>query len=283
MLKLAIPHERAHIEKCLRYIQAAGVDFPAKNDFKALISNKFPVEVRQMGIEEIIASILGEMQDVGVVMQHQILENSVNVKKVHSFTACKKNVTLFIPNELRYKSIESLTGKRIATPFPNIVSAFLRGKNIKASIVPVKANVMYATEIGLADAVCTVVDAENATFCPQLREIEVVMQTFPVIVASENLSAQKQIILDDLVEKIVSVQNAEHKKMIYIYAPIYKKDAVYKALEQSETSVIELPAGDKTVFQCLMDEKLFWDIKNHLQIIGVENMLVMPVENILKD
>jgi ATP phosphoribosyltransferase len=283
MLRIAIPKKANNIETCLQHFQAIGINHTTQNDYKAVISKKFPAEVRKMDYKEIITAFAEGVQDIGVVMQHHIAENSAKVLPVHSFPACKKNVSLFISKELRYKNIESLTGKRIATPFPNIVSAFFKTKNVKVTIVPVNEEVMCALELGIADAVCTISDFEPYNFESQLREIEVVTPTFPIIIANENLSAQKQMILDELIERMVSVQNADGKKMIYITVSTEKQSAVKQALTQAESPLIELPAAEnKTVFQCVLDEKQLWDIKTHLQIIGAESIFVLPIENVIR-
>jgi ATP phosphoribosyltransferase len=281
MLKIAIP-KSINTEKCLQHFRAVGIDNSVQDDCKVLTSKKFPAEVRRMNDAEIIKAVAVGAQDIGVVLQHQVVESAAKVKCVHSFSAYKKNLSLFIYKELRYKNVESLTGKRIATPFPHIVANFLKLKNIKANIISCE-DIECVAELGMADGICTVFNSKLSCLETQLREIEIVMPTFPIIIANENLSAQKQMILEELIERIVSVQNADGKKMIYISALLKNKNAVIQALAQAESPIMEISVdNERMIFQCILDEKRFWDIKAHLQFIGAEIIFVLPVESIIK-
>ncbi|MDR1544503.1 MAG: hypothetical protein LBS50_08900 [Prevotellaceae bacterium] len=283
MLKVAIPNQITYTDKQLQFLLAnIGVDSALQDDYKAVVSNKFPVEIRKMSYREIFRALTNGTQDIGIVLHLAPMEAPMKVCCLHSFCTHKVNLSLFIPKDMHYKNLESLTGKRIATPYPSVLAPYLKAKNLKATVVPLE-NITCAFEFGIADAICIISGNKQYKFTSQLREIETVTQTYPIIISGENLQAQKQMILDELIERIISAENAQNKKLICISFPNDKKEAIIEALAQFEGPVSVTPAlREQTIIRCFLDEKQFWDIKSHLKMVGAETIFVLPVENIIK-
>jgi ATP phosphoribosyltransferase len=279
MLKIAIPHEDDFTKQTVEQLIAAGVRFEFPQKDAVVFSKDFPAQISVMSYPQIISSINADIQDIGMVGEHHIKESSLQLSTVHKFNSFRTNLSIFVNNDFKYNGLESLSGKKIATPFPNIATSFFRGKNIRILAVNCPQDTENSVILGLADAVLNVVQPKNS----QLREVETVLQSSPVLIASQNISSAKQMFLDELLDRIFSVRNAFGKKMLYVTAKIENMDKLQKALLQLDSSLMTMPDinNKKIVFLLIIDKKQLWDIKTHLQTLGAESIIVLPLENLI--
>jgi ATP phosphoribosyltransferase len=61
----------------------------------------------------------------------------------------------------KFKKLDDLSGKRVATAYPHLVEDFLRSQNIKVDLVQLDGAVEVAVQLGVADAVADVVSTGN--------------------------------------------------------------------------------------------------------------------------
>jgi ATP phosphoribosyltransferase len=285
MLKIAIPQTNEFTWKSIELLRKSGVDFFADVDSNRIFRSKnFPAQIRQMNFEQIISAVATGAQDIGIVGEHHFEDNiCAEIRCVYKFLSYKSNFSLFINKDVKYKGLESMMGRKIATAFPNLVGSFFKQRNIRANIFRYSQPLHLALELGVADGICILEDENTCDFQQQLRESEVIMQSSPVIIAGRRLSAPKQIILDELIDRIESVQKAEGKKMIYIAVPLDKKERVLEvlALAKYKTIVMSISDDNRFLINLIADERQLWDLKAHLKLLGAENIYVLPIENII--
>jgi len=284
MLKIAIPKNNEFTRKSIEMLRKSGVDFSQNADeLGVFYSQEFPAQIRIMKFEQIIAAVASGAQDIGIIGEHHFEDSDTEVRCVHTFSSCKNNISLFVNKTMKYRGLESMTGRKIATPFPNMVSAFFKKRNIRTNVFQYQRPLGLAIELGIADGICILPDEHLRNFYSQLCEVEVIMQSCPIIITSKNLPAQKHIILDELIDRIKSVQSAEGKKMVYVPVPLEKKDSVLQVLMLYNYKPIEMVAsnGKHVVIHIVADEKHLWDLKTHLKSLGAEDIYVMPIEKII--
>jgi len=284
MLKIAIPKENEFTRKSVEMLRKSGIDFSKNADeLGVFYSQDFPAQIRIMEFEQIISAVANGAQDIGIIGEHHFENTDAEVCCVHTFSSHKSNISLFVSKALKYKGLESMTGRRIATYFPNMISALFKKRNVRVNVFQYQRPLGLAIELGLADGICVLIDERLRNFYSQLCEVEVLMQSCPIIITGKNLPAQKQIILEELIDRIKSVQNAEGKKMVYVAVPSKNKESVFQVLTHQNYKVVETTNcnGEYAVFQIVVDEKYLWDLKSHLKSLGAEDIYVMPIEKII--
>jgi len=284
MLKISIPKDNEFTRKSVEMLRKSDVDFSHNADeFGVFHSQDFPAQIRIMEFDQIISAVASGAQDVGIIGKHHFENTDAEICCVHTFPSHKTNVSLFISKTLKYKGLESMTGRKIATPFPNMVSAFFKKRNIRTNVFYYQKHLGLAIELGIADGICVLMNEHLRNFYSQLCEVEVIMQSYPIIITNKKLSAHKQVILDELIDRIKSVQKAEGKKMVYVAVQLEKKENVLQVLTLQNYKVIEMTNcnGKYAVFQIILDEKYLWDLKTHLKLLGTENIYVTPIEKII--
>ena len=130
-----------------------------------------------------------------------------------------------------FRSVEWFAGKTIATSYPEILKAYLAEKGVKADLHVISGSVEIAPGIGLADAIFDIVSSGSTLVSNQLKEVEVIMQSEALLIANNNLSEEKQAILNELLFRFEAIQVAEGKKYVLLNAPKDKMDEIIEVLQ----------------------------------------------------
>ncbi len=284
MLRIAIQSKGRMNQECIDLLHSVGVNLTIRSNNQVLIrSNDFPAEVLFLEKDRMPDFLTNKVADIGIMGEYMAraynTPDDLIIKKL-GFDKCA--ISLAIPQEVKYKGIEWFIGKSIATPYPELVSAFLKQKNIKAQTRMLRESVSISPKIGMSDAICDRVDSGTTLLSQNLREVEVVMQSEAVLVVAPDLSPQKKMILEELMLRIESAQNAMGKKLITMNVPKQNLDAVIDIMPAlKKPTIVELYGEEWMSVSTVLAEKRLWDIAEKLKLYGVENIVVRPIEKII--
>jgi ATP phosphoribosyltransferase len=142
--------------------------------------------------------------------------------------------------------------------------------------------VEIAPSIGLADAICDIVSSGSTLLGNGLREVETVFRSEAVLIATNNLSAEKQEILDQLRFRMQAVRRARRNKYIILNAPQSALEAVHALLPGIKSPTVTPLAEEGWVsVQSVVNEDDFWHITGQLKAVGAEGILVLPIEKMI--
>ena len=210
-----------------------------------LLSAKgFPVEVLFLRDDDIPQSVANGVADIGIVGENEYVEKGQEAKLIKRLGFSKCRLSLAIPKDEDYQGVEWFAGKTIATSYPEILKAYLAEKGVKADLHVISGSVEIAPGIGLADAIFDIVSSGSTLVSNQLKEVEVIMQSEALLIANNNLSDEKQAILNELLFRFEAIQVAEGKKYVLLNTPKDKMDEIIEVLPgmKSPTSR-RLPTG----------------------------------------
>src|SRR5690606_32393661 len=133
----------------------------------------------------------------------------------------------------------------------------------------ISGSVEIATGIGLADGICDIVSSGSTLFSNGLKEVEKVINSQAVLVASDNLVLEKQQILEKLLFRIKSVQKARENKYILLNAPNLNLEKIIKILPGMNSPTI-MPLAQKgwSSLHSVISEDKFWDTIDELKSAG---------------
>ena len=164
----------------------------------------------------------------------------------------------------------------------DILKAYLAEKGVKADLHVISGSVEIAPGIGLADAIFDIVSSGSTLVSNQLKEVEVIMQSEALLIANNNLSDEKQAILNELLFRFEAIQVAEGKKYVLLNAPKDKMDEIIEVLPGMKSPTITpLADGNWVSVQSVIAEKHFWEIIGKLKSLGAEGILVLPIEKMI--
>ncbi|MGQ0829148.1 MAG: ATP phosphoribosyltransferase [Bacteroidota bacterium] len=281
-LKIAIQKSGRLNEDSIKLLKEAGIEFNnGLNKLKAEAYN-FPIEVFFLRDDDIPQYVEDGVADIGIVGENVVLEKNKEVKVIDHLGFGKCRLSIAIPKDDKYKGIQDLQGKRIATSYSVILSKFLKKHKITAEIHEISGSVEIAPGIGLADAICDLVSSGSTLFTNGLKEAEVILKSEAVLISNKKLTKQQESILNKLLFRINAVRKAKNNKYILMNAPNKSLDAIIKILPGMKSPTV-LPLAEKgwSSVHSVVNENEFWEIIEKLKENGAQGILVVPIEKMI--
>lgn len=281
-LRIAIQSKGRLFEETMELLSETGIRL---NNIKRTLlvpAKDFPVEILFLRDDDIPQAVATGVADIGIVGENEYIEKDEKalIAKRLGFSKCR--LSLAIPKDEDYKDLNWFNGKKIATSYPRILSAFLVKNNIDAEVHVITGSVEISPSIGLSDAIFDIVSSGGTLVSNRLKEVEVVIRSEALLITNEKLSSEKQSILDELVFRIEAIQTAQNKKYILLNAPQEKIQDIINILPGMRSpTVTPLASTGWCSLQAVIDEKRFWEIISKLKNSGAEGILVLPIEKMI--
>ncbi|HCX23153.1 MAG: ATP phosphoribosyltransferase [Flammeovirgaceae bacterium] len=282
-LKVAVQKSGRLSEDSLKLFRECGIKF--NNGVKKLKaqSHNFPIEFLFLRDDDIPGYVEDGIADIGIVGQnvHDEYQKNVEVVKHLGFSKCR--LSLAVPREEDYQDISYFEGKNIATSYPNILKDYLKNKGVSAEVHEISGSVEIAPGIGLAEGICDIVSSGSTLLSNGLKEVETVMKSEAVMVASKSLSDEQQKILNQLIFRINSVLEGKNNKYVLLNAPNESLDKIIDLLPGMRSPTV-LPLADKgwSSIHSVINEDTFWENIEQLREAGAEGILVVPIEKMIR-
>lgn len=282
LLRIAIQKSGRLQEGSLALLKEAGLSFSNGKDQLKTQALNFPVEVLFLRDDDIPQYIEDEVADVGIVGENVVVEKQKKNEIVKRLDFAKCRLSIAIPRADEFPGLTWLEGRNIATSYPNIVRAFLDKNNIRAGIHEISGSVEIAPGIGLADAICDIVSTGSTLLSNGLREVATVMKSEAVIIASPDINADKQEILNRLLFRIEAVKKAKNNKYILMNCPNEAIDKITSVIPGMKSpTIIPLKREGWSSLHSVVDENDFWEKIDQLRSFGAEGILVVPIEKMI--
>ena len=281
-LKIAIQKSGRLNEDSLKILKDCGISIDnGKDQLKAAASN-FPLEVLYLRNGDIPQYLKDGVVDVAIIGENVLIEKGKDLEVVEKLGFSKCRVSIAIPKNSNYNTLEDLQGKRIATSYPNTINQFLSEKGIEAELHVISGSVEIAPNIGLADAICDIVSSGSTLFKNNLKEVEVLLKSEAVLTIAPNLSSEKKELLAKLQFRLKSVLRARDSRYVLMNAPNEKITSIANILPgmRSPTVLPLAEAGWSSIHTVINKEK-FWEIIDELKSAGAEGILVCPIEKMV--
>lgn len=281
-LRIAIQTKGRLNEDSLLLFEESGIKLIEGKRRLISSAKNFPLEVLYLRDDDIPQCVADGVADVGIVGKNEVDEQrkTVDIIKYLGFSKCR--LSLAIPKDITYPGLTWFEGKKIATSYPGILGDYLAKNNIKADIHVIAGSVEIAPGIGLADAIFDIVSSGSTLVSNRLKEVEVVMHSEAVLVASPDLCREKQAILDELIFRIESVENGKGKKYILLNAPNEKMEQIIKVLPgMTSPTLMPLAKPGWSSLHSVIAESEFWEVIGNLKRNGAEGILVLPIEKMI--
>lgn len=282
IIKIAIQKSGRLSENTLALLKDCGIKVSSvQNRLKEKAAN-FPAEVLFLRDDDIPEYVQDGVADIGIVGQNVVVEKAKNIDETEKLGFGKCRLSLAVEKNEDYKSLSFFNGKRIATSYPLLLKNFLDKNKINATIHEISGSVEIAPGIGLADGICDIVSSGSTLFSNGLKEVETVFQSESVLIANKNLSAEKRKILDQLIFRIRSVNNAKNNKYILLNTPNEKLEKIISILPGMKSPTV-LPLAEKgwSSVHSVISEEQFWEVIDQLKNAGAQGILVVPIEKMV--
>ena len=242
----------------------------------------FPLEVLFLRDDDIPGAVAMGVADIGIVGLNEVVEKGLKVDVVHRLGFSKCRISLAIPKTEDYQGIEYFDGKRIATSYPAILSAFFEQKGVDAYIHKIAGSVEVAPSVGMADAIFDIVSSGGTLVVNGLKEVERVFESEAVLVANPNLDQGKTDIVNQLISRFEAVERSRGMKYLLLNMPEQMVPEATLIIPGMRSPTI-LPLAKKgwCSMHVVVEEKGLWPKLEKLKSLGAEGILVLSLDKIL--
>ena len=281
-INLAIQKSGRLNKDSLDLLSKCGIKIDNYKDQLKASSTNFPMEVYFLRNSDIPKYIDDGVVDIAILGENILIEKdfNINVLKKLGFSKCK--VSIAIPNNKKFNSLEDLNNLKIATSYPNTLKKFLNIQNINANIHIINGSVEIAPNIGLSDAICDIVSSGSTLYKNNLKEVFVLHESQAVLACNNPSNTIKKDLIDKFLFRVNSVLKAKESRYILLNAPNDKIDAISKILPVLKSpTVLPLNKEGWSSLHSVINENTFWDVIDKIKDAGAEDILVCPIEKMV--
>jgi ATP phosphoribosyltransferase len=281
-IKIAVQKSGRLNEDSMKILKEIGISVDNGKDQLKASARNFPLEVFYLRNGDIPQYLRDGVVDAAIIGENVLIEKGSDLTIVERLGFSKCKVSIAVPKSSEAKSLKDLSGKRIATSYPNTVNQFLDKAGIKANLHIINGSVEIAPNIGLADGICDIVSSGSTLFKNGLKEIEVLMKSEAVLATSPKISKENQELINTLQFRLKSVLRGRESKYVLLNAPNDKLDAITKILPgMNSPTITPLAKEGWSSVHSVLNKHDFWNMIDELKANGAEGILVCPIENMV--
>ncbi len=283
MIRLAVQKSgRLNLES-LKILEDCGISIDNGKDQLKTSARNFPMEVFFLRNSDIPQYIRDGVVDLAIIGENLLVEKGADLQVLEKLGFSKCKVSIAVAKELKFKGLKDLEGKRIATSYPNTVKIFLNENNINADLHIINGSVEIAPNIGLADAICDIVSSGSTLFKNNLKEVVEIAKSQAVLVQANSLTSDKIELIDKLRFRLQSVLRAKKSKYILLNAPNDKINSISSILPVLKSpTVLPLAKNGWSSLHSVINAEDFWEVIDKLKEAGAEDILVCPIEKMVR-
>ncbi|WP_226390507.1 ATP phosphoribosyltransferase [Penaeicola halotolerans] len=282
IIRIAVQKSGRLSDDSLSLIKECGIKFYNGTGKLKSTATNFPIEFLFLRDDDIPGYVADGVADIGIVGENEMVEKDKQVTVVKKLGFSKCRLSLAIPKSKHYQNLQDFQGASIATSYPKILQQFLDKNKIKADIHEISGSVEIAPSIGLADAICDIVSSGSTLMMNGLKEVEEIFKSEAVLISHQNLSTEKQDILERLLFRINAVQTGKNNKYLLLNAPNDSLQEIVSLIPGMKSPTI-LPLAEEgwSSVHAVVNEDRFWEVIENLRAAGAQGILVVPIEKMV--
>jgi ATP phosphoribosyltransferase len=281
-LKIAIQKSGRLHDESIQILKDCGISVYNGNDQLKVTASNFPLEVYYLRNSDIPQYLIDGVVDIAIVGDNLLVEKGQNIQIAEKLGFSKCKVSVAVPKNFNYNSIQDLNGLRVATSYPKTVVDYFSSKGISVDIHQISGSVEIAPNIGLSDAIVDIVSSGSTLFKNGLKEVEVILKSEAVLAVSPQISEEAKQLVAKLQFRIQSVLRSRKSKYILMNVPNDKIAEISKILPVLKSpTVMPLSEEGWSSVHSVIDEDKFWEVIDQLKEAGAEGILVCPIEKMV--
>ncbi len=282
MLRIAVQSKGRLHDDTMQLLLDCGVKISASKRALLEKAENFPVEVLFLRDDDIPQCVADGVADVGIVGENEFEEREVDAEVLRHLGFGRCRLSLAVPKDVQYDGLGWFRGKRVATSYPRILERYLKEQGISADIHVITGSVEVSPGIGLSDAIFDIVSSGSTLVSNNLKEVETVMHSDAVLIASSGLTEEKRETVSELLFRIEAVMNAREKKYVLMNVPSERLEDVLGVLPGMKSpTVMPLATEGWRSVHTVIESRNLWTIIGKLKDLGAQGILVVPIEKMI--
>lgn len=284
-LKIAIQKSGRLTDDSLALLRACGLDFEFQKQSLYSPCRNFDLDVLALRDDDIPEYVQDAVADLGIVGENIVREKQARVETITKLGYGHCRLSLSVPQRSSIRSVKQLRGKRIATTYPSTLRRYLRRQNVRAEIIELSGAVELAPTLDVADAICDIVSTGTTARVNGLRPLETVLVSEAALVANRGMlrDPKKNILVERLLIRISGSLQARGKRYMMMNAPTSAVPRLKRIIPSLKSpTIVPLAEEGMVALHSVIAEDVFWDVMENLKKAGASDIVVVPIETIIK-
>ncbi len=281
-LRIAIPNKGRLKQPAIDLLRNAGLRIGANEEKSLFIKTGNPdIDIITIRVEDIPRFVEEGAADIGIVGRDIARESRAKVEDVMGLNFGYCSLVLACPDKSAIRSVSDLRdGVRVATKFVNLTRAYFRKIGKKAELVRLSGAVELAPMISLADVIVDLTSTGSTLKTHGLRPIATILESEAIIIKNPSYGTP---LLDDLILAIHGVVSAQRKKYLVVNLPEKRLPDLEKLCSGLfSPTITRLDKPGWIAAQMVVDESSIFDTIKGLKGIGGRDILVLPIERLVR-
>ncbi|MFN3288469.1 MAG: ATP phosphoribosyltransferase [Sphingomonadaceae bacterium] len=287
-LRIAVQKSGRLAERSLELLRAAGLRVGrGASDMLRRVENH-PIDLLCVRDDDIPTFVADGVAQLGIVGANVLEEDFAHLDRrpetvmALGFGRCALRIA--VPEGTDWRGPAWLDGRRIATSYPRVLGRWLAAQGVGAAIVRMKGSVEVAPRLGVAHAICDLVQTGATLEANGLKAVETVFDSEAVLVRQPGaMDSDVARLAQMMVERIEGVTASQDAKYVLLNAPRARLDEIVAILPGAGAPTVTPLAGrdDMVAVHAVASESVFWETLDRLKAAGASAILVLPIEKMM--
>lgn len=280
-LRLAVPNKGRLKEPSTALLRDAGLTFESSDRALSVPVQNTELELIFVRTDDVPELVTDGVADVGItgydLLAESELGESLKVLAELDYGHCR--LAAAVPaHSSDIDSWDAFSGSRIATSHPRVTANFFAEKGIDVTVVEFKGSVEVATKIGVADAIIDLVSTGSTLQVNGLRAVGTVLDSQAVLVAGDRDNGT----VVRLASALAAVVDARRSRYLVLNAPEDRVDGITELVPGLRSpTIMPLQEQGMVAIHTTVPTNRVWDLLPRLQAAGGEDILVLPIHQML--
>jgi len=284
-MKIAIQRNGRLTDESVALLRSCGLEFEFQQQGLYSPCRNFDLDVLSLRDDDIPEYVQDGVADLGIVGENILGEKQARVHILRKLGYGLCRLMISVPQRSPLRSVKQLNRKRIATAYPTTLRQYLRSARVNASIVELSGAVEIAPSLNVADAICDIVSTGTTARMNGLRPITSILESQAILVANRQSlkhPASRKLI-DRLLIRLSGSLEARGKRYIMLNAPASSLPTLKKIIPALKSpTVVPLAKQGMVAVHSVIAGHVFWDVMERLKQAGASDIIVVPIETIIK-
>jgi ATP phosphoribosyltransferase len=284
-LKIAIQKSGRLTDESLALLRACGLEFEFQKQSLYSPCRNFELDVLALRDDDIPEYVQDAVADLGIVGENIVREKQARVETIIKLGYGHCRLSLSVPQRSSIRSLKQLRGKRIATTYPSTLRRYLQRHDVQAEIIELSGAVELAPTLDVADAICDIVSTGTTARVNGLRPLETVLISEAILIANRGImrDPKKKVLVERLLIRISGSLQARGKRYMMMNAPVSAVPRLKRIIPSLKSpTIVPLAEEGMVALHSVVGEDVFWDVMENLKKAGASDIVVVPIETIIK-
>lgn len=190
-VRMAVQSRGRMADESLKFLFSLGLKFEPNGRNCITKCDNYNLDILFLRDDDIPKYVEKGVADFGIVGENVVLEQNARVKtlKKLGFSFCSLVIAVLADSLIN--NLVELQNSRIATSYPNLLSAYLKEEGIEADILTLEGSVEIVPSLNLADAVCDLSQTGKTLLENNLKPIATILESQAALIQSPFLTNRK--------------------------------------------------------------------------------------------